>query len=276
MSGFASDWLALREPYDHGSRAPSLLAELAAWAAPRRRLAITDLGSGTGSNLRGTSPHLPVAQDWTLIEHDPRLIEAGSAAMGALPPGVTATYRELDLAGDLATAIPEDTDLVTAAAFADLVSAGWLERLVATVRARRAALYVVITYDGGWRWRPGDIFDAEIKRLFDTHQATDKGFGAALGPAAIEALRRRLDGQPGRLMVAPSDWQLGYDDRAIQTALLDGYAAAARELAPDLAGEIADWAAQRQSHIDAGRSTHRVGHQDLLWLPEPMEVEPGR
>ena len=49
MSGFASDWLALREPYDHAARAQPLLAALAAWAAPRGRLAIVDLGSGTGS-----------------------------------------------------------------------------------------------------------------------------------------------------------------------------------------------------------------------------------
>jgi len=268
MSGFASDWLALREPYDHAARARDLLATLAGWAGERDRLAIVDLGSGTGSNLRGTSPHLPVAQAWTLIEYDPRLIEAGSPGLAELPAGITARYRELDLARELEAAVPAGTDLVTAAAFADLVSAAWLDHLVATVTARQSALYLVLSYDGGWRWRPGDIFDAEIKRLFDAHQATDKGFGAALGPAAAGALADRLAGSGGKIFTAASDWQLGYEDQAIQTALLEGYVAAALELAPEQTGEITDWAAQRRKHIAAGRSVHRVGHQDLLWLPD--------
>jgi hypothetical protein len=267
MSGFASDWLALREPYDHAARAKPLLAALAAWAGPRDRLEVVDLGSGTGSNLRAISPHLRAAQSWTLVEHDPRLIEAGTGALDALPAGVTARYSRCDLAGDLAAAIPVDTDLVTAAAFADLVSAAWLDRLVAMVGARRTALYVAVTYDGRWRWRPGDIFDPAVKGLFDAHQATDKGFGPALGPAAVTALCCRLQPLDGRLLVAPSDWRLGYEDRAIQAALLEGYVQAAGDLAPDQSDEIADWATQRRTHLDAGRSSHQVGHQDLLWLP---------
>ncbi len=267
MSGFAGDWLALREPYDHAARARPLLEALGTWVEERDRLAVVDLGSGTGSNLRGTSPHLPPAQSWTLVEHDPRLIEAGTALLEALPAGVTARYRRCDLAGDLAAAIPMGRDLVTAAAFADLVSATWLDRLVAIVNARRTALYVALTYDGGWRWRPGDIFDAEARRLFDTHQVTDKGFGPALGPAAVRALQDRLQPLDGRLLVAPSDWRLGYEDRAIQAALLEGYVEAAVAFAPDPTEEVADWAIQRRKHLDAGRSTHSVGHRDLLWLP---------
>lgn len=268
MSGFASDWLALREPYDHAARARDLLATLAAWAGERDRLEVVDLGSGTGSNLRGTSPHLPAAQTWTLIEYDPQLIEAGSLGLAELPTAVTARYRELDLARELDAAVPAGTHLVTAAAFADLVSAAWLDRLVATVTARQTALYMVLSYDGGWRWRPGDIFDAEVKRLFDAHQATDKGFGPALGPAAAAALADRLAGCGGRLLTGSSDWQLDDADQAIQAALLEGYVAAATELAPEQTGEITDWAAQRRKHIEAGRSVHRVGHLDLLWLPD--------
>lgn len=272
MSGFAADWLSLREPYDHAARAPRLLASLAEWAVPRGRLTVVDLGSGTGSNLRGTSPHLPVPQSWTLVEHDPLLIAAGTPELAVLTAPVTARYVRVDLARDLEAAIPPGTDLVTTAAFADLVSAAWLDRLVAVVRARGAALCVVLTYDGGWRWRPGDIFDAEIKRLFDAHQGTDKGFGPALGPTAAAALRERLAPLGGRLLVEPSDWQLGYDDRPIQEALVAGYAGAALELAPAEAAEIHGWAAQRRKHIAAGRSVHRVGHHDVLWLPDQEPV----
>lgn len=267
MSGFASDWLALREPYDLAARSQRLLSELAAWAQARGRLAVVDLGSGTGSNLRGTAPHLPVPQAWTLLENDERLIAEGAPQLGVPGNSVDARYERVDLARDLEQAVVEGTDLITCAAFCDLVSGPWLDRLVAVARQRRAALYIVLTYDGGWRWRPGDVFDGDVKRLFDAHQATDKGFGPALGPAAVDGLKDRLAAEGGRLMAGASDWRLGYDDHAIQTALLEGYAQAAVEMAPQLRQEIEDWQAQRARQIAAGRSEHRVGHQDLLWLP---------
>jgi len=268
LSGFASDWLSLREPYDHAARAAVPLAALRQWAVGRQALRIVDLGSGTGSNLRGTSPAMTVPQDWTLVEHDERLIRVGEPLLAEAGPEVRARYRKIDLARYLEAAMPEGTDLVTCAAFCDLVSAAWLDRLVALASARRAALYLVLTYDGGWRWRPGDLFDAEARRLFDAHQATDKGFGPALGPGAVAALIERLGPLGGRLLVEPSDWRLGYGDQAIQTALLEGYVQAALELAPDQAGEIGDWQVQRQKRIQAGRSEHRVGHLDVLWLPD--------
>lgn len=268
MSGFASDWLTMREPYDHAARAEPILPMLNAWAAHHRHLAVVDLGGGTGSNLRAISGHLKVPQSWTLIEHDPLLIEAGTTQLAALPKDVEATYREADLAGDLEKAIPARTDLITAAAFLDLVSAEWLDRLMAVVEARRAALYIALTYDGGMRWRPGDIFDATIKRAFHAHQATDKGFGPALGPTAVSALRDRLQPLGGRLLVEPSDWQFRYEDQGMQKALLDGYMKTALEMVPDQAGEIRSWAQQRRKQIDAGRSTLRVGHEDVLWLPD--------
>lgn len=267
MSGFATGWLELREPYDHAARAPDLLDRLAAWAAGRPRLGIVDLGSGTGSNLRAVAPALPCPQGWTLAEHDPALIAAGTPGLATLPGHVTAAYAKVDLARNLAAAIAEGTELVTASAFLDLVSAAWLDELVVLARERGTALYLVLTCDGGLRWRPGDIFDGEVKRLFDAHQRTDKGFGAALGPTAVAALEARLAPAAGELLVARSDWRLGYGDQTIQKVLLDGYAQAATEIAPGQAAEIADWRDQRARQIEAGRSEHRVGHQDLLWLP---------
>ncbi len=56
--GFSADWLALREPADHRSRSAELLATLATRVEGRDTLRITDLGCGTGSNLRATAPAL--------------------------------------------------------------------------------------------------------------------------------------------------------------------------------------------------------------------------
>ena len=55
---FTADWLALREPVDHRSRADDLLNVLGTWWETAGGSRIADLGSGTGSNLRYLAPRL--------------------------------------------------------------------------------------------------------------------------------------------------------------------------------------------------------------------------
>lgn len=86
MSEFSSQWLAMREPADHRSRNKALREQLNAMLTLSRTsdsppLRIIDLGSGTGSNLRGLAPHLDGDQHWTLIDYDPKLIEAAGFAL---------------------------------------------------------------------------------------------------------------------------------------------------------------------------------------------------
>ena len=264
MSGFAADWLALREPYDAAARAAGLLDRLGRWARSRERLVVVDLGGGTGSTMRAVAPALPVPQTWHVVEIDERLIAAGRSL--APPPGVEIVWHVGDLAGDLEALLPDAVNLVTGSALFDLVAADWLDRLCAVVRHRRIGLYLGLTYDGRRHWRPGDPFDARALALFDRDQRRDKGFGPALGPDAPAALRDRLEGE-GVWHEAAADWRLGTDDWAMQATLLDGWAAAIRALAPESAEEIDGWAAARARHIEAGRSWLTVGHQDQFWLP---------
>jgi SAM-dependent methyltransferase len=256
VSGFAADWLALRAPYDSLARDAALEARLAAWLPADRPLRIVDLGAGTGSNPRHLAPRLGRPQHWTLIEHDPRLIAAGARALSL--PGLSFAYRRGDLAGELETLVPAQIDLVTAAALIDLTSAAWLDRLAALVRARRCALLVVLSYDGRIELAPPHRDDATIIAAVNRHQTGDKGFGAALGPAAHGHLRDRLAAAEGR-----SDWRLGPADGALQAALIAGWAEAAASL-----GVAAErWLAARAELIAAGAASARVGHHDLLWLP---------
>ncbi len=74
MSGFSTDWLALREAADHRSRNSAPLSKLAARFADREDVFVVDLGAGTGSNLRAVAPALPARQQWILIDHDPALL----------------------------------------------------------------------------------------------------------------------------------------------------------------------------------------------------------
>ena len=128
--GFSAEWLRLREPYDARARDIELARRLAAWVGDRDSVRIVDLGAGTGANLRWLSGRLPAkGQDWTLVEHDPALISAGSAQLAGTPVGWR--YHQLDLAADLETLAEADADIITASALLDLVSAEWLDRLVA-------------------------------------------------------------------------------------------------------------------------------------------------
>lgn len=256
---FPETWLALRAGFDGRARSRELEARLATWAAARatrtgRPLAVVDLGAGSGNNRRHLAPRLPVAQDWTLVDADADLLAAARRA----DPDVA--VRRIDLAADLEAALPDDTDLVTASALIDLVSAGWLERLVRRVETAGAALLLVLTYDGRTDWQAGDPLDARVLELVNAHQRTDKGFGPALGPAAGAELAR-LAG--GRVFQATSDWTIESADAAMRTALVEGWAAAATEMSP---GEATAFAAWRDRSI--GRETLlTVGHVDQLVLP---------
>ncbi len=98
------------------------------------------------------------------------------------------------------------------------------------------------------------------------HQATDKGFGPALGPAAARAAPERLRGMGFAVIEGASDWQLGTSDRDIQMAMLAGWAEAAGEIGV-VAPVLAEWLAERRAHVAAGRSTMRVGHVDFFASP---------
>ena len=261
--GFPAAWLALREPYDARAAADRLVDRLSAWVAPRGGPHVIDLGAGTGSTLRRLAPRLPAGQRWTLVEIDPVLIAAGEAELA----GAAARYRRLDLRTGLEVLGDEPADLLTASALLDLVSAAWLERLVALRRDLDCALYASLTYDGGIGWRPPDPGDEEIREAVGRHQRTDKGFGPALGPDAAPMLQRLLVRTEGTIELARSDWRLGPADDGIQRALLDGYLEAAADAAPPRAEAFRDWRQRRLRHVEAGRSELTVGHLDLLYLP---------
>lgn len=267
MSGFSAQWLELREPFDAAARAKAPEASLALWARNRGGpLRIVDLGAGTGANLRHLAPLLPVAQDWLLIEHDPALIAVGEPRLPTTGP-VLARYRRADLVAELESVLAEPVDLVTCSALLDLVSAEWLDRLVRIVRARDLALLAVLTYDGRVALEPARPFDAEVVALVNRHQRTDKGFGPALGPEAGIALARALHGAGDQPLLALSDWNVGPEARAFTTALIEGWSAAAQEIAPERAEAIASWRRQRLDDVAAGNLACRVGHVDLLRLP---------
>lgn len=276
MSGFSPDWLAMREAADHRARCAATEARLAAHFAGRDSVTITDVGCGTGSNLRATFALLPSEQSWTLVDYDAHLlgearaqlirwaslvtVEGDALILRKAGRRLTVRFRQADLSRDLDAALGSAPDLVTASAFFDLASAPYIDTFARAVMARRSAFYTVLTYNGIQRWTPAHTGDTAMTEAFHAHQATDKGFGSAAGPAAPAALRKAFASAGYDVSEGDSPWTLGVGDLKLIEALAGGYAQAVNETGRVGADAVNAWSA-------IVRSGCVVGHTDTLALP---------
>lgn len=294
MSGFSADWLAQREPFDRAARASAaaafdwkaLATQLRGERAGDAAITVLDLGCGTGASLREIAPRLGGMQRWRLVDHDAALLAAVPEALmrWARPHGwrvrpsgdglrvdgggfqLDIACVQADLAADADTVPFDGAQLVTCAALLDLVSASWLEALVARCAGIGAAVCWALSVDARLTWTDAEADDALVYDAFRAHQRRDKGFGAALGDAAVQVATQSLATAGYRLQTAESDWFVdgtrGAADRAMLRALIDGMAHAAREQCPAHAARIDAWRARRLATLGATRL--RVGHIDLL------------
>lgn len=278
MSGFSPDWLALREPADHAARNPQVLAAVGSAFADRPSLSIVDLGSGTGSNLRGSYGALPARQHWTLVDADPRLLSVARRKLAewadeAQEQGeelvlrkadrtLTVDFRQADLTSELEWVLGWQPDLVTAAALFDLGSSRWLERFVASLVSTGLPLYTVLTYDGRETWEPPHAEDPRMLAAFHHHQHGDKGFGPAAGPEATELLAQAFRRAGCAVTVGESPWRLGAAEADLIGELAAGIAAAVAETGHVAPEAIAGWLEARRCAASV-----RVGHQDLWARP---------
>ena len=258
MSGFRAEWLALREPADAAARSSELVSfvirDLENLAARARFL---DLGGGTGANIRYLSARLPAPQQWTIVDDDAELL--------ARAPAEVAT-RQADLSQVVDDDLLRDCALVTASALLDLVSEAWLTRVIEGCRRSGAAVLFALTYDGRTVCEPAEPEDEEITRLVNDHQRGDKGFGAALGPAAAARAVELLSAAGYEVRHEPSDWRLVQADAELQRQLIDGWTQAAVEMKPERAAAFADWRNRRLAHVEARRSRIVVGHVDVAGI----------
>lgn len=275
MSGFDAGWLALREPVDHASRHAGLAGQVRDHFAGRGSLVVVDLGCGTGSNLRALAPYLPPRQHWHLIDGDAALLAAARQRLSDWADDARPTAGGVELhkdgrrievsleCADLTTRDLDFTDLgtglITAAALFDLVSQGWLERLVACSARRGTPLHAVLTYDGTARWQPENPLDARVLAAFNHHQRMDKGFGPALGPAAGESFARLLSQHGYSAASGDSPWELAERDAVLIARLADGFAQAATEIEPEARDAFARWGSDR-----AAAALVTIGHRDIF------------
>jgi hypothetical protein len=295
MSGFSTQWLAMRESADAQARSDGPVDALNHWSRDRSALNIIDLGCGSGSNLRWLAPRLAARQNWHLFDDDPlllsqagpslhdwasirseapRVIEQLSPALRiaqvdgadafALGAGLTAHLAQCDLSRQFPAL--HDADLLCASALLDLVSKDWLSALLARCAQAQVAVYFALSYDGRARFSPAHADDAMIRDAINRDQCADKGFGPALGPDCIAVLNSQCQTHGYRVQQWRSDWQLGADESFVHAQLITDFAQiAARNVPRDLQARVLAWQGWRRENLN--RSSLLIGHVDALALP---------
>jgi len=264
MTGFSSEWLALREPIDHAARSEDILSAVAHYFAQDDDLRITDIGSGTGSTLRALKPILSQKLSWHLIDYDASLMDVAQGEAGK----DAVIFTLSDLSKSLDAIFANDPHLVTTSAFLDLVSKEWLQWMVTEITSKKVPFYAALTYDGRAGCDPLHAQDQDVIVAFNDHQKTDKGFGPALGPDAAETAISMFK-EAGYIVVnAQSDWRGDKHHKAFQKMLLDGWRGAASEIQNDKSSEFDAWYDERSALIDEADASIFVGHEDFLAVPE--------
>ena len=284
MDESLSDWLAVREPADVTARSATLVERVRHALASTDTVRGLDLCTGTGSNLRYLIDRLPGRQTWLAADRDARLLEelptklktwadgrgyamrterqVSSLRGGRCECDVETRAMDLDR---LDAGLFEGRNLVTASALLDLVSESWLRLLAARCREAGATALFTLTYDGRSSCDPVEPEDDMVRELMNVHQKTDKGLGGrAEGPDAWSVAERVFTEAGYRVECAPSDWSIGPSERTFQRMLIEGWARAAVEIAPERADTIADWLRRRLEHLEAGRSRIVVNHVDMV------------
>lgn len=277
MSGFSADWLALREPADHAARDPRVQALVEARFAGRDEMTILDLACGAGSNVRAQASRLPRRQRWRLVDHDETLLAAARAALVAWADRVDCdaplvlrkadrrleiSLEPIDLAVFDRGVLGDAPDLVTTAAFLDLVSATWIGQFCDELERRRLPLYATLSYAGRERWRPAHPADEAMLEAFLRHQMRDKGFGPAAGPSAAHLLQRDLERRGYVVERGASPWRLGRSDAKLIGALVEGSARAVIETALVPEAVVEEWRAFRR-----GAASCEIDHVDIFAQP---------
>ncbi|NRG16339.1 class I SAM-dependent methyltransferase [Rhizobiales bacterium] len=265
MSGFSSEWLSLRAPADARARNEDVISAFLERLPQNRPLHLVDLGSGTGATVTAFAPRIAGKQRWTLLDNDKELLEIASRRAHEYT-NLEIEASVADLSRGIDAGALEQVDAVTTSAFLDLVPAKWIDDLVDTLSERRLPFLAFLTYDGRARLDPPHPFDETIRLAMNRHQKTDKGLGAALGPDAAQYALQRFIAAGFTAIAGASDWHSLKQETPFQTALLDGWANAAREIGEE-EDEVNAWREERQRLLDAGSLTSTVGHIDFAAFP---------
>ena len=272
MSGFSIEWLNLREASDHKARDRHLLKTAANWLndLKSKDKVIVDLGSGTGSTIRGLQRYTTLAPSiqWRLVDNDPELL---AEAIHRHSEEYSIESFLVDLSATQKLPL-ESVSLITASALLDLVSSNFIRDLCQLIKekneGRPLGFYSALNYDGCIKWTPFHPLDAAILMNFNADQRRDKGFGPALGPDATDFLKTQFHSTKFQCLSAKSPWLLGSADYLLTESLINGISDVAIQTDGLTNSDIQDWKTFRIKNVRTG--TCYLGHTDILVLPNSL------
>ena len=272
MSGFSIEWLNLREASDHRARDKHLLKTAANWLndLKSKNKVIVDLGSGTGSTIRGLQRYaaLTPSIQWRLIDNDPELL---AEAIHRHSEDYSIESFLVDLSATQKLPL-ESVSLITASALLDLVSGDFIRDFCQLIREknedRPVGFYSALNYDGCIKWTPFHSLDAAILMNFNADQRRDKGFGPALGPDATDFLKTQFHSTKFQCLSAKSPWLLGSADYLLTESLINGISGVAIQTDGLTNSDIQDWKTFRIENVRTGFCY--LGHTDILVLPNSL------
>lgn len=263
MSGFDTNWLALREPADRAARHAGLMDSLSDYLRGQDAPLVLDIGCGTGSTFRSLAGLLPAGTRWRMLDNDPLLLDEAERRIGT---ACDVTFHRHDL-NDLDGLPLDGVSVVTASALFDLCSERFCAQLAERLAAAGCGLYAALNYDGTMRWFPEHPRDTGMVELFNRHQRTDKGLGPALGPDAVACLTRQFAMRGFSIRTGNSPWQLADDMAELNTELLKGLRTPLIEMSGATDDAIDQWLTYRLAQLGKPDSSYLVGHTDILALP---------
>lgn len=261
-----SEWLRLREPADAEARARDLVTEVRGSLPTGRTVVVHDLGCGSGSMARWLASRLYGAQHWVMFDRDAELLTLAEQDPPRLAADGAAVTFETHCRDITRLGLDElaDTDLITASALLDMVTADELDRFVATCAAAGCPVLIALSVTGRVELAPADPFDEIVANAFNAHQHRQTAGGALLGPDAVTAAVDRFRGLGLDVVVRPSPWRLGPEHAALMAEWFTGWLGAACEQRPELAAPAVGYARRRLAEAAAGALLVTVHHQDLL------------
>ncbi|MHA7276338.1 hypothetical protein [Arthrobacter sp. HLT1-21] len=277
----SSGWLTLRRPADEAARQSSLplIAELQAFLTQgslpdgddARTIRVFDLGAGTGANQAWLAPQLALTQPaltqhWTLIDHDPDLLEYTASAPAF--DGVAGTEAVVagidDLGRILGEGPPADGPrIVTCSALLDLLTPAQLHTLCAALAETRTAALFSLSVTGVMAIHPADPLDGLLNDTFNTHQNR----GGRAGPRGVDLTARFLADAGFAVTTVETPWELTGNHSQLIERFLGDRADAIREENPALADDVGQWLSRRSAQAADGSLRITIGHRDLLALP---------
>jgi SAM-dependent methyltransferase len=261
-----SEWLRLREPADAEARSTDLVAELHATLPSTRTLVVHDLGCGSGSMARWLAPRLYGAQHWVMFDRDADLLTLAEEQPPRLAADGAAVTTETRCQ-DITRLGPDElagTDLITASALLDMMTAVELDRLVTTCVDAECPVLIALSVTGRVTLTPSDPFDDVVADAFNAHQRRSTAAGALLGPDAVTFAVDGFRRSGMDVEVRQTPWRLGAEHAALTAEWFAGWLGAACEQQPELEAAAAGYARRRLAEAAAGGLLVTVEHQDLL------------